>query len=220
MAWQNAAGLAAIISLMLGVCAPAIASPRIELADLLRAFMIPTSSPGNVPSWSVAAIEDSPLAIVWETRGLADDPHGVFTRHAKAIVSIDGEIEERLETRVVPIAWAIDLYGPRMGPFDVEVNPGVLVHHEPPNIQHYLKAHNFTVSLRHCFSEGGFNNHEALYSIRSRGRQTATLFEYVSCGAMACGYRYALGFPDPALLETFRDAAKLPPAPQGQCVSG
>jgi hypothetical protein len=210
---------AAIVSLILGMAAPAVASPRIELADLLEAFMISASSPANVPSWSVGATEDSPPAIVWETRGLADDPHGEFTRHGKAVVSIDGAVEEQLETRVVPVAWSIDLYGPHAGPFDIEFDPGLLVHHEPPNIQRYLKAHGFTVLPVHCFSDGGFRNHEALYSIRSHGRQSATLYEFVSCGAAACGYRYALGFPEPASLDVFRNAAKLRPAPREECVS-
>ena len=192
------------------------AASRIELADAMKTFLLPASSDANIPSWTVGATADSSAAIVWKTKGLATDPHGVVMRHGSAVVAIDGKIEERLETRVVPVEWSINLYGPMAGPSIVDFNMGMLVRHDVPKIASYLRRHGFAATLVDCRGTGS-DFYEALYRVTAPRYQPVSFFEYVSCGVVACMYRYELGFSGMNAIADFRDAEQLPQQPKGRC---
>jgi hypothetical protein len=137
-------------------------------------------------------------------------------RHASAIIAIDGKVEERLETRVVPVAWSVNLYGPMSGPRVVEFNMNMLVRHDVPNIVRYLRRHGLEPTLIDCRGAGSAY-YEALYRVTAPRYQRALLFEYVSCGAVACMYRYQLGFNGVNAIADFRDAEQLPRQSKSQC---
>lgn len=86
----------------------------LEMADLLKLFMLPAGATYNVQPWHIGAEPGSPIE--WYTSGIDNSPAwpnlGPYHRRGEVVLMFSGQVTHHvLRERLVPGTWEIYLHG-------------------------------------------------------------------------------------------------------------
>lgn len=158
---------------------------RIDLVDLLLAFLQPDSVPQAFGDWQWWAQTGSPVG--WETRGIEwSEEDQSYERVGTVILTLDGEAVPVLRQNVEPLRWGVRLFGPRAGPTGMEVNSGINAGELQPDIEARLQRRGVTSTVERCDGMGGVSSGTRLLRVEAAGWWPAWLQSWWSCGSAGC----------------------------------
>ncbi len=178
--------------------AAASAQSRMELIDVVKAFLPPAGADFTMYDWAQAGKAAS--AIRWKTSGIAEAPSYMkkegfpYVREGEVIVTIDGKLTHTLlGKKPGPGHWNVSLQGPRGGYTRVSIASDVNAGELTPGLLKDSLAKPLSAKAYRCTSPAASSGN-TVYEVSVPEKKPAWINEVWSCGSGGCSSELVLLF--------------------------